>query len=85
MLQDLLFRLQDETQAKLSSLLSEEMELRRQLEQLDWMESSLTKQERAMGPMSFLQALARHADVRAELRRAVSAAVLELREPSSHG
>ena len=41
-LQEALFQLQEESQRKLNLLLSEELELRRQMQQIDWSESFVT-------------------------------------------
>eukprot|EP00753_Platysulcus_tardus_P020567 PLAT8228.1.p1 GENE.PLAT8228.1~~PLAT8228.1.p1 ORF type:complete len:1035 (+),score=520.69 PLAT8228.1:50-3154(+) len=67
MLQEALFQLQDETQRKMSILLGEELELRRQLEQIGWVENFLQYQQDTLPPVEFLAAWSRHTALRSEL------------------
>eukprot|EP00742_Colponemidia_sp_Colp-10_P004319 GILJ01004608.1.p1 GENE.GILJ01004608.1~~GILJ01004608.1.p1 ORF type:complete len:562 (-),score=83.28 GILJ01004608.1:168-1853(-) len=66
-LQEALYQLQDETQKKMSVLLGEELELRRQLEQIEWLESFLRFQQQALPPVDFLTSWSRHCQLRSEL------------------
>lgn len=52
--------LHEETQSKLSALLSDESELKRQLEYYAWMEAFLAYQRRTVDPVEFLQAYRSH-------------------------
>ena len=63
-LQDALFRLQDETQAKLTMLLGEELELRRRLAHIYWAESSLATSRTELGPPDFVHAWRNHKEIR---------------------
>lgn len=58
--------LHEETQSKLSALLSDEFELRRQLEFYSWMESFLNYQKASINPIEFLQAYKNHSGVLAQ-------------------
>ena len=64
MLQDALFELQDETQRKVSMLLGEEIELRRQQEQVQWMEDFLVHQREQATQVDFLAAWKHHLQLR---------------------
>ena len=48
-------------------LLGDELELRRQLEQMDWMEGFLRMQQRALSPVDFLNSWNRHTQMRGEV------------------
>jgi hypothetical protein len=67
MLQEALFQLQDETQRKMNKLLGEELELRRQLEQIGWVDNFLNKQRTDASPVQFLEAWKNHLQLRDEL------------------
>jgi len=69
MLQEALFRLQDITQNKMSSLLAEEVELRRQLQQMEWMEAYLDLQREGASQVDFLNGWKCHVQLRADLAR----------------
>ena len=68
-LQEALFQLQDETQRKMNVLLGEELELRRQLEQIGWAESFLDRQRSQAKPVNFLTMWKAHLDCRAHLAK----------------
>jgi len=68
-LQDALFQLQDLTQEKLNVLLSEEVELRRQLEHVDWTETFLDQEREEATPVDFLNAWKCHVQLRADIAR----------------
>lgn len=55
--------LHEETQSKLSALLSDESELRRQLEFYGWMESFLNYQKSSINPVEFLQVFKSHSSL----------------------
>jgi len=55
-LQAAMFQLQEETQRKMNALLSEELELRRQLGQIDWAEGFTTTLQETLPPMTFVSA-----------------------------
>eukprot|EP01027_Heterolobosea_sp_BB2_P005664 GEZU01008620.1.p1 GENE.GEZU01008620.1~~GEZU01008620.1.p1 ORF type:complete len:255 (+),score=62.43 GEZU01008620.1:51-767(+) len=55
-----LFDLHDITQLKLSSLLSEEVELRRRMEEVEWMENFLQYEKSALSPLHFIDAYTQH-------------------------
>ena len=61
-----------ETNKKTSVLLGDEIELRRQLQQLRWMELFLVHQQRVLSPAAFMVAWARHCRMRAELHAALA-------------
>jgi len=84
-LQDALFQLQEETQRKMNLLLSEELELRRQLQQIEWTEGFVHTMQETLPPMSFVSAWERHAALRSQLYSqlsgGLSARVLEEVQP----
>lgn len=55
-LQAAMFQLQEETQRKMNALLSEELELRRQLGQIEWAEGFTTTLQETLPPMTFVSA-----------------------------
>jgi len=59
-LQEALLQLKEERRAKVSVLLGEELELRRQLEQMAWTQRFLEVQQDVLAPAAFLDAWARH-------------------------
>ena len=69
-LQDALFELQDATQKRMSALLAEEVELRRQLQHIDWIESFLDRQREEASPVDFLNAWKCHVQLRGDVCRA---------------
>lgn len=66
-MQAAMFSLQDETQRKLNVLLSEELELRRQLGQLAWMEGFTRASGDTLPPMSFISTWERQQALQASL------------------
>ena len=66
-LQDALFELQDRTQEKMNVLLSEEVELRRQLGYINWAETFLAKETDRASQVDFLNAWKCHAQLRSDL------------------
>jgi len=68
-LQEALFQLQDSTQEKMSALLSEEVELRRQLQQAEWVEAFLDHQRDNASQLEFLNGWKCHVQLRADLVR----------------
>jgi hypothetical protein len=86
-LQEALGQLQHETQRKLNLLLSEELELRRQLHMIEWTDSFVPVLQQGLPPMSFIAAWERHTSVRSSLyslipaAAGVSARVLEEVQP----
>jgi hypothetical protein len=72
-LQDALYQLQDATQRKMNVLLSEELELRRQLQQIEWSETFIRVMQETLPPMSFISAWERHAALRSHLYAQLSA------------
>jgi len=68
-LQNALFKLQDITQSKMSALLAEEVELRRQLQQTEWMESFLDLQRESASQVEFLNGWKCHVQLRADAVR----------------
>jgi len=68
-LQDALFQLQDLTQQKMNALLSEEVELRRQLQHIEWIESFLDRQRDEANQVDFLNAWKCHVQLRGDLCR----------------
>jgi TLD len=71
-MQAALYQLQDETQKKMNLLLSEELELRRQLGQLDWTDSFVSMMRETLPPMSFISAWERHSTLQASLMGSVT-------------
>ena len=69
MLQDALFDLQDKTQAKMNVLLAEEVELRRQLGYIDWVENFLNKETARASQVNFLNMWKCHAQLRGDLAK----------------
>ena len=69
-LQMALGSLQEEAGRKLNALLAEELELRRQLAQIDWAESFVGTLQDTLPPMSFIVAWEKHAGLRAALAAA---------------
>lgn len=70
-MQEAIFALQDATQKKMNALLSEELELRRQLGQIAWIEGFVTTMQETLPPMTFITAWERHAAVRAGMYAAL--------------
>jgi hypothetical protein len=68
-LQEAMTKLQDETQHKLSVLLGEEAELRRQLQQLDWMDAFLEYEKKVLSGFSFLDAWRHHQSLRTYIQQ----------------
>ena len=68
-LQDALYQLQDQTQARMSVLLGEEVELRRQLQYMDWIEDHLGQQREEAERVDFLNAWKCHVQLRGDLAR----------------
>lgn len=66
-LQEVLLQLQQETQGKISSLISAEMEVKRQLEEISWIECFLKYQQEILSPAHFMVAWGRHNDLRGEV------------------
>ena len=60
LLQEALFQLQDETQRKMNTLLGEELELRRQQEQILWAETFLAQQRGTCSAPEFLDGWKNH-------------------------
>lgn len=73
-LQDALQQLQGETQKKLNLLLSEELELRRQLQLIEWTDSFVPVMQQSLPPMSFIAAWEKHAALRSALYSQIPAA-----------
>ena len=69
LLQDTLLSLQEHTQSKMNALLSEEMELRRQFEQLNWMEEFLEYSKDRVAPTDALEMMHTHVIARQTLER----------------
>jgi hypothetical protein len=65
--QEALYQLQEESQRKLNLLLSEELELRRQLQQIEWSEGFVTVMQETLPPASFVTAWDRHTTMRSQL------------------
>jgi hypothetical protein len=68
-LQRALFQLQEATQDKMSALLSEEVELRRQLQQAEWVETFLSHQRDHAQQVDFLNAWKCHVQLRADMTK----------------
>eukprot|EP00698_Gefionella_okellyi_P026326 TRINITY_DN9979_c0_g1_i1.p1 TRINITY_DN9979_c0_g1~~TRINITY_DN9979_c0_g1_i1.p1 ORF type:complete len:611 (-),score=136.11 TRINITY_DN9979_c0_g1_i1:121-1908(-) len=67
-LQDALTTLQTLTQRKLTALLGEELELRRQMQQIEWVENFASMASNALPPTRFLTVWRAHAALRSELQ-----------------
>ena len=67
MLQDSMIKLQDETLMKVKVILGEKLELNRQLQQMDWIQSLLNKSQDRLGQVEFLNVWSRHAKLRSDL------------------
>jgi hypothetical protein len=63
--------LQQETQRKLSFLIADQIEIKRQYEQIQWQQSFLRYQQDILNPAEYLHAYSRHLASRAELINAV--------------
>lgn len=74
-MQAAMFALQDETQRKMNALLSEELELRRQLGAIDWNESFVKVMQETLPPMTFISAWERHAGLKSGLYAALGGRV----------
>ena len=70
LLEDALLQLQEEHQKKVSALLSAQLELKRQMEEVAWVEGFLKYQQEVLNPPLFLQAWERHLRHRGDLRSA---------------
>ena len=66
-LQEALLSLQEETSGKVNLLLSEELELRRQQQQIEWTDAFVGEMQESLPPMSFIAAWERHSALRAAL------------------
>jgi hypothetical protein len=67
-MQELLQQLQDETAKKITALLAEELELRRQLEQLEWADSFIPVMQDSLPPAEFVAAWRQHVAYRSHLQ-----------------
>jgi len=76
LLGDALLQLQEEHQKKVSALLSAQLELKRQSEEVAWVEGFLEYQRGVLSPPLFLQAWERHLSHRGDLRSADQAVEL---------
>eukprot|EP00500_Bicosoecida_sp_ms1_P010232 CAMPEP_0203818522 /NCGR_PEP_ID=MMETSP0115-20131106/31881_1 /ASSEMBLY_ACC=CAM_ASM_000227 /TAXON_ID=33651 /ORGANISM="Bicosoecid sp, Strain ms1" /LENGTH=425 /DNA_ID=CAMNT_0050727489 /DNA_START=114 /DNA_END=1388 /DNA_ORIENTATION=+ len=74
-LQELLFQLQDHTQKKLAVLLAEELEMRRQLERIQWSASFASKLQDTLPPVKFVEAWQKHTSHRAALHAEVEGGI----------
>ena len=66
-LQEALSQLQQETQGKISNLVAKEMEIKRQLEEISWIECFLKYEQEILSPAHFMVAWGRHCDLRSEI------------------
>lgn len=66
-LQEALAQLQAETQSKIASLISVEMELKRQLEEVSWVDCFLKYQQEILSPAHFMVAWGRHQRLKGKL------------------
>jgi hypothetical protein len=77
-LQDALLQLQEEHQKKIAALLSTELELKRQMEQVAWVEGFLKYQQEVLSPALFMVAWGRHLRQRGELHTTSDMSELQL-------
>ncbi|OMJ66336.1 hypothetical protein SteCoe_36843 [Stentor coeruleus] len=66
-LQESLLQLQQETQFKISTLISTEFEIKRQIEEIAWIECFLKYQQEILSPAHFMVSWGRHCDMRSSL------------------
>lgn len=66
-LQEALLQLQEETQKKMSYLIGDQLELKRQYDQIQWMESFLKYQQEVLTPSDYLNAWSKHMGLRNEV------------------
>ncbi|CAG9322258.1 unnamed protein product [Blepharisma stoltei] len=66
-LQDALLQLQEHTQGKVSALLCAELEIKRQLEQIAWIECFLKYQQEVLSPAQFMLSWGRHLNLRNDI------------------
>jgi hypothetical protein len=59
--------LQDETQKKLSVLISDQIEVKRQYEEIQWLQSFLRYQQDILNPAEYLNSYSRHLQRRGEI------------------
>jgi hypothetical protein len=67
LLQNALRELQEHTQKKMSYLIGDQLELKRQYDQIQWVESFLQYEHEILMPSDFLAAWARHLKLRKEI------------------
>ena len=65
-LQDALKMLQEETQKKMSYLIGDQIEIKRQYEQMQWLQSFLRYQQDILTPADYLNSWSRHLMLRNE-------------------
>jgi hypothetical protein len=78
-LQEALFQLQDESQRRMNLLLSEELELRRQLGQIAWTEAFVNVMQDTLPPLSYVAAWEKHTALRAQLYSQLTSGRLDSR------
>lgn len=66
-LQEALKMLQDETQKKMSFLIGDQLEIKRQYEQIQWLQSFLKYQQGILTPADYLNSWSRHQRMRSEI------------------
>ena len=59
--------LQEETQKKMSFLIGDQLEIKRQYEQIQWLQSFLKYQQGILTPADYLNAWSRHQRMRSEI------------------
>jgi hypothetical protein len=59
--------LQEETQRKLSFLIADQIEIKRQYEQIQWLQSFLRYQQDILNPADYLNAWSRHLNLRTDI------------------
>ncbi|KAM3142405.1 hypothetical protein pb186bvf_005562 [Paramecium bursaria] len=66
-LQEALLQLQEETQKKMSYLIGDQLELKRQYDQIQWMESFLKYEQEVLAPQDYLTSWSRHVGLRNDI------------------
>ncbi|CAK72944.1 unnamed protein product (macronuclear) [Paramecium tetraurelia] len=80
-LQEALLQLQEETQKKMSYLVGDQLELKRQYDQIQWLESFLKYQQEVLTPADYLNAWSRHIGLRNEILNISNVPQLTIVEP----
>lgn len=81
LLQDMLLRLHEETQEKVAALLCAQLEMKRQIDYINWVECFLKYQQEVLSPSIFMTSWGRHLSLRQGLHTSEDLAELHAIQP----